>query len=434
MNSSRHHRPSRALGLAAALWLIAAAGSARSGVLEVRADGSGVVPTIQAALDGAAPGDTVLLAAGVYRGPGNRDLEFRGKPLVLRSAAGPAACVIDCADSTWQEPHRALLFRAGETRRARVEGLTILHGRSRSMPSSADLELTASDEGEVRHLDLVSGGAVLCIGASPTISGCVFALNRAMIGGAVACREGAAPRLVGCLLQHNTAQQGGGVHAVGSAPLLEGCYFVLNTADRGGGLAAYDCAPRLQGCTFDRNSGLGGGGISCERGAGPTLTGCLLCGNQSEVGGGLLVEDASPTLEGCTLAVNVAGSGGGLSWTGGRATLRGVIIAYSVRGAAFACEQLDSLDVDCCLIYGNCGGDWIGPLASRLGTGGNLAADPRFINLGRGDFRLAVDSPGRSPSRSAGAEAAAGCSPMGSGEQRREPPAELAGAYPRSGR
>ncbi|MGH9360794.1 MAG: hypothetical protein ACRD2T_02680, partial [Thermoanaerobaculia bacterium] len=46
-------------------------------------------PTIQAAIDAAASGDTVLLADGVHRGAGNRDLDFRGKPLHLRSENGP---------------------------------------------------------------------------------------------------------------------------------------------------------------------------------------------------------------------------------------------------------------------------------------------------------------------------------------------------------
>src|SRR5437763_1278627 len=53
-------------------------------------------PTIQAALNAAASGDTVLVANGVYSGPGNVNLDFNGKAITLRSAGGRDACVIDC--------------------------------------------------------------------------------------------------------------------------------------------------------------------------------------------------------------------------------------------------------------------------------------------------------------------------------------------------
>ena len=53
--------------------------------------------TIQAAIDAASPADVVLLADGVYTGPGNKDLDFYGKLITVCSGSGdPAGCVIDC--------------------------------------------------------------------------------------------------------------------------------------------------------------------------------------------------------------------------------------------------------------------------------------------------------------------------------------------------
>ena len=43
-------------------------------------------PTIQAAVNGAANDDEIVLAPGTYRGPGNVDVEFRGKRLTVRSS------------------------------------------------------------------------------------------------------------------------------------------------------------------------------------------------------------------------------------------------------------------------------------------------------------------------------------------------------------
>jgi hypothetical protein len=51
----------------------------------VRADGSGDYPTIQAAIDTAVDGDEVVLERGIYAGEGNRNLDFQGKAITVRS-------------------------------------------------------------------------------------------------------------------------------------------------------------------------------------------------------------------------------------------------------------------------------------------------------------------------------------------------------------
>ncbi|GAG11887.1 unnamed protein product, partial [marine sediment metagenome] len=48
--------------------------------------------TIQAAIDDANDGDTILVADGNYTGPGNRDIEFNGKSITLKSKNGPQNC------------------------------------------------------------------------------------------------------------------------------------------------------------------------------------------------------------------------------------------------------------------------------------------------------------------------------------------------------
>ena len=53
-------------------------------------------PTIQAGIDAAAEGDTVLVAPGVYKGEGNRNILIDSKWVVLKSEAGPERTIIDC--------------------------------------------------------------------------------------------------------------------------------------------------------------------------------------------------------------------------------------------------------------------------------------------------------------------------------------------------
>jgi len=52
---------------------------AHAATIVVAPDGSGDRPTIQAAIDVAAPGDVIELQDGVFTGAGNRDMDFHGR-------------------------------------------------------------------------------------------------------------------------------------------------------------------------------------------------------------------------------------------------------------------------------------------------------------------------------------------------------------------
>jgi len=83
--------------------------------------------TIQAAIDAAMDGDTVIVADGTYAGEGNRDIDFSGKGVTVRSENGPGNCIIDC-NGTEGEPHRGFYFDGSQGRHCVLDGFTITNG------------------------------------------------------------------------------------------------------------------------------------------------------------------------------------------------------------------------------------------------------------------------------------------------------------------
>jgi hypothetical protein len=159
--------------------------------------------TIQEALDAAADWDTIIIRDGTYTGIGNRDLDFGGKAITLRSENGPDNCIIDC-----EGKGRGFYFHNGETPDSVVDGLMITNGLV-SIAACAPA--------------LSNGGGILCRRASPTITNCTIAGNRAYVeipdysmefghGGGFACMEGSSPIISNCVFWQNSAAVAGAIY------------------------------------------------------------------------------------------------------------------------------------------------------------------------------------------------------------------------------
>jgi hypothetical protein len=357
-------------------------------------------PTIQSAIDAAAPGDVVALQPGVFSGPGNRDLDFRGKIATVRGAPDASACVIDC-----QGLGRGFFFHSGETAATRVESLTITDGAAtlgagvlvQAASSPTLIDMTLSGNGSLVYQNL--GGGIACIEASePTLLGCTITANSAGTGGGVYCTE-SKPRLIECTIYGNTASHGGGVACAVASPVIARCLVEDNSADYWGG--GVQCAaggePLIQACTISGNSaGAGGGGLYIES-SHPRVLDCLIHANTSLVLGGGLSADrsSSAAFVNCTLVDNVAlyAIAHDAHFQLGSATLSNCILWGSAAGPRAKLSGSAETYFDHCIVKNGISGiieDYPGWL---IWGPGNLDADPLFADPDGSDFSLAAGSP-----------------------------------------
>ena len=367
---------SRMVTLLIALGLSIATPAAFGATIHVPGDSA----TIQAGINGAVTGDTVLVADGTYTGDGNRDIDFGGKNIVLKSENGPEFSIIDCEGSE-MESHRGFYFHNGEDSTARVEGFTVKNALNNSLFLLSDEELASVLEGFKvnNHLNfgLGNGGAIICeYSSSPTIQNCVFIDNEAGFGGGM-CIWSSYPTVMDCsFIGSQAGYNGGAIFSIGGGATITNCRFVGNTAVQwGGGLFSYQSDPLMTNCCFIGNHAvLRGGGVYYYSFYGPTeskLTNCTLVKNSTDGFGGAIACEyhSSPTLENC-------------------------IIAFSAAGEAVYCSGPEDQPVlQCCNIFGNAGGDWVGCIAGQAGINGNFSLDPLFCDTASGDYSLFVLSP-----------------------------------------
>jgi predicted outer membrane repeat protein len=319
----------------------------------VNPDGTGDYATIQEAISAAGTGDVIELTDGTFTGDGNRDLNYFGKAITVRSQSGdPTTCIIDC-EGTEGDGHRGFCFGSGEGPESVLEGVTVTNGWIDSPRC---------------------GGAMWILALSdPTIRNCRFVDNSADCVGGVFCQFGS-PTFIDCDFENNsTGPYGNG-----------GGMFIGNLS-----------SPSLYRCRFIHNFANEGGGVFCRFSASPILRDCLFADNAASSGGGLLCEDDSaPTLNNCTFASNAASNGGAVCCRDiSLVTIQNTIIAFSTTGSAVHCEDSASTLLNCCDLYGNAGGDWDGCIADQFGDHGNICDDPIFCDLVNYDLSLHSDSP-----------------------------------------
>lgn len=363
-------------------WLllsILAPALAGAGTLHVPGDHD----TIQEGIDAASYGDSVLVAPGVYREE-CRETPYGPSMLVMRSGVtltssdGPEVTILDGGAEC-----RVILCDNVDDEAA-VLGFTIMGGKALGQELYED-----------------HGGGVFCFHSSPLFADCSFLENTSLMGGGFACDHPSLPELLRCDFTGNSAAggAGGGAAFLGSSTIpVTDCFFNGNDADAGGAMELSAATPRLSGCSFIQNSAADRGGAIHCRISSPTLTGCTLAWNSSVYGGAIFCEASSfVTITGCTFFGESAsgdGSGAVACADGSFALLEKTIIAFAAEGRALSCEDgSGNATLQCCDLYGNQGGDWVGCIADQAEVEGNISVDPLFCEADAGDFSLADESP-----------------------------------------
>jgi parallel beta-helix repeat protein len=382
--------------------LCLSAPNARAATYVVRPDGSGQFPTIQAAINACAHGDTVELTDGTFRGHGNRDISYLGRAITVRSQSGdPYACIIDC-EANELNPHRGFHFHSGETAEAVVEGVRITGGFAAA--------------GEIQ-----GGGGIACFTlSSPTIRNCVIDYCNATHGGGILCQQEASPTITDCMISHCDAwtisgTTGAGIFVgFGSSPEISDCTIVNNEAHgncngKGGGIGVSRSRATINRCTIAGNFVDNGGGGIYVAGAGSdvTITECTITGNRMDVchywwgGGGVWAEVDNPSvvIRSSTISGNFSNYfAGGVGCENATVVIERSIIwgncateegdeVYVDGNLSFACSAVDSAKIE-------------GPVSCTW-IGGNVFDDPAFCDplpcedapTTEGDYRLHAASP-----------------------------------------
>jgi predicted outer membrane repeat protein len=293
--------------------------------LSVPPDGAGAIVTIQTAIDAAVEGDTVILEPGIFTGPGNRDIDFRGKAITLRSTDPEdpcivAATIIDCN----YEGEIGLYFHNDEGPNSVLDGVSV---------TGAWMGIDCWESSPTIRNCIISDcnyGGISAGGSSLLITDCLITGNGNPSGGRD--REGSggilfhyfdagdSPAVVNCVISYNRSWLGAGIncdeyYGYGSTYDVEiiGCTFIGNVADRDAG-AIHGCNGSITNCTFIGNvAGDDGGALTYCWGP---ISYCTFIGNRAAEAGGALYNCWS-SLSNCVLTGNLAGAVGGAYYWGG---------------------------------------------------------------------------------------------------------------------
>ena len=348
--------------------------------------------TIQAAIDLAIAGDTIVVTNGIYE-PFSTD----NKTITIQSVNGAEYTIIDGGKTN----RCATMGSAASKTNTVLVGFTLRNGNGRTSWDGGGLYYYydycggGARGGTLKNCTLTGNTAMDNSGAGggayySVLDNCTLSANQVAGdgGGASVCTLNA------CTLTGNVARNGGGANDC----VLRDCVLTGNTADSDGG-GAYGCT--LDNCTLTENRADYGAGVY-----GGTLNNGTLIGNVAHFNGGGAYGGStlSCTLNNCVLwknSVEFSNGGGAYGCTLNNCTVVGNTAPSTLArgGGTYGSYVYNSI------VWGNTAsstGDNCGGITTvrytctteplPIGTG-NTSSVPCFVNAEVGDFRLQGNSP-----------------------------------------
>ncbi|MBE0638799.1 MAG: hypothetical protein IH598_09785, partial [Bacteroidales bacterium] len=265
-------------------------------------DWANALTSFQAALNLAANGDKIWVAAGTYKPSYAYDLTNSSRYYhfcmiegveIYGGFAGTENSISQRTDFGMDGAHETIL--SGDIGSAGVNTDNCYHVFFH--PEGLNLTVAAILDGftitggyadglNPEHHD--RGGGMYNYQSSPTIINVAFLENFASYHGGGMINWENSPSIISVIFQSNSAQYGGGIcNYANSFPAITNSVFSLNSADDGGGgmYNVHYSAPTVTNSVFSLNSSdYQGGGISNYNSSSPILNNCIVWGNTTTTG------------------------------------------------------------------------------------------------------------------------------------------------------
>ena len=312
---------------------------------------------IQAGINAAVDGDTVLVQPGTYV----ENINFYGKSIVVASlflTTGDTAYISQTVIDG-NSNGSVVMFENQEDTAAVLIGFTITNGYA---------------GGGDDWLENCGGGIYCGLRSTPRLEHLrVIGNESENMGGGIFCYSNASPSLVNVTVSQNIAYIGGGI------------YF------------EYESSPSLMNVTVSGNMADYAGGIYCYSKSSPSLANVIISGNTATTnGGGIQFYDSSPSLVNVTVSGNTAYNGGGIFCVGEASPSLVNTILWNNAPQEIFLSELWPGQSSIRIAYSDVQGGKSGIVTNGntvYWLEGNIAADPSFLDAESGDFHLQWDSP-----------------------------------------
>lgn len=335
-------------------------------VFVVNPDGTGDFTTIQAAINAAMDGYTILVDPDTYY----ENIDFMGKDITVRSDVdhdpdtydiAPSSTIIDGTQSG-----SVVTFESGEDLDAVLEGFTVKNGSGNLINNYR------------------RGGGISCVNASPLIKNNIIKENQVQYtpgvwnfyGGGISCHDHASPAISNNVISNNYADSiGGGISCtLSSSPAIMNNTIEDNSCiDFGGGIYAGDSSPTVRGNTISGGECNFGAGIYCSNSTSLISDNHISDNYAHHLGGGICCVQNSPVVDSNVIVDNRASTGSGIGLKGSSATivnnvLTGNYMEYGYHGGGIACTENSSPNITNNTLYDN----------SASGGGGGIYLDDSY--------------------------------------------------------